>query len=190
MARSKTWQAIGPKRRRRSSRKALARFIRRADKAGDLDEWRRGKAVLGYIEGTRVIELAEHLGVTRGAVNRWLGWYDALGIAGLRTVKPAGAPPKLSTAQQAELGELIELGPIAAGYGSGVWTGPMIGDLIAARFGVRYHNHTVPRLLHHLGFSVQRPRKRLAKANKAAQAYWLRKRLPAIKKKPPPVAAS
>lgn len=190
MARSKTGEAIGAKRRMRSSRRTLARFIARALKAGDLDEWRRGKAVLGYITGTRVVELAAQLDVTRGAVNRWLGWYNDLGIPGIQTMKRPGAPPRLSAEQCTELSALIEAGPIAAGYGSGVWTGPVIGELIATRFGVRYHNHTVPRLLHKLGFSVQRPRKRLARANKAAQAYWLRKRLPAIKKKPPPVVAS
>jgi len=55
---------------------------------------------------------------------------------------------------------------LAAGYPSGVWTGPMIGDLIERRFGVRYHKHNVPRLLHELRFSVQRPRKRLARATR------------------------
>jgi transposase len=72
---------------------------------------------------------------------------------------------------------------------SGVWTGPMIGDLIESRFGVRYHNHHVPRLLNELGFSVQRPRKRLARADAKKQAVWLRERLPAIKKRPEPAAA-
>ena len=85
---------------------------------------------------------------------------------------------------------MIEAGPQAVGYTSGVWTGPMIGDLIKARFGVSYHNHHVPRLLHHLGFSVQRPRKRLAKADAEAQARWLRERLPAIKKKRADATAS
>ena len=50
---------------------------------------------------------------------------------------------------------LIEVGPQAAGYTSGVWTGPMIGDLIEKHFGVQYHNHHIPRLLNGLGFSVQ-----------------------------------
>jgi transposase len=40
----------------------------------------------------------------------------------------------------------------------------------------------VPRLLHQLRFSVQRPRKRLARADLARQATWLRETLPAIKK--------
>lgn len=190
MARSKTGEAISGKRRSRTSRSALGRFIARAKKNGDLDEWRRGRAVLGYLEGKRVIELAELLGVTRGSVNRWLGWYDRLGIPGIRTRIAPGVPPKLSAEQQQELGDLIDAGPMASGYGSGVWTGPMIADLIEARFGYRYHNHSVPALLNKLGFSVQRPRKRLARADLAAQEYWLRRRLPAIKKKPPRAAAS
>ena len=59
----------------------------------------------------------------------------------------------------------------------------MVGDLIEQRFGVRYHKHNVPRLLHELDFSIQRPRKRLARADAAAQATWFRKTFPAIKKK-------
>jgi transposase len=135
------------------------------------------------------VDLARELEVTRGSVNRWLRWYETLGVTGLLTGKPPGPAPRLSEAQRDELTVLIEQGPTAAGYTSGVWTGPMIGDLIAQRFGVRYHNHHVPRLLHELGFSVQRPRRRLARADREAQAMWLREKLPAIKKKPPRAAA-
>lgn len=137
-----------------------------------------------------MLDLAAELGVTRGSVNRWLQWYEAMGIDGLLTGIAPGAAPRLTDAQRAELTATIEAGPLAAGYQSGVWTGPMIGDLIEQRFTVRYHNHHVPRLLHQLGFSVQRPRKRLARADALAQEYWLRERLPAIKKKPLPAAAS
>lgn len=190
MARSKTGEAISAKRRGRTSRRALGRFVARAKASGDLDEWRRGRAILGYIEGKRVVDVAAQLDVTRGSVNRWIGWYEKLGIPGIRTRVPPGVPSKLSAEQRAQLSEAIDAGPMAAGYGSGVWTGPMIADLIEARFGYRYHNHSVPLLLHKLGFSVQRPRKRLARADAGAQALWLRKRFPAIKKKPRPVGAS
>ena len=145
--------------------------------------------MLGYIEGRRVIELATEAGVTRGSVNRWLQWYEAMGVAGLLTGKAPGPASKLTQAHQDELGAWIEAGPQAAGYTSGVWTGPMIGDLIEQRFGVRYHNHHVPRLLNQMGFSVQRPRKRLARADVEAQATWLRETLPRIKKKPRLAAA-
>jgi transposase len=184
MARSKNGEAIGARGRSPSARKKLRRFIRQRVKRSKLDEWRRGRAVLGYIEGKRVVDIAAELDVTRGSVNRWLQWYEALGIEGLVTAAAPGPSPKLAVAQQNELAALVDAGPLAAGYQSGVWTGPMVGDLIETRFGVRYHKHNVPRLLHELGFSIQRPRKRLARADAEAQATWLRETFPAIKKKP------
>ncbi|HEX7481014.1 MAG TPA: winged helix-turn-helix domain-containing protein [Polyangiales bacterium] len=160
----------------------MRRFIRQRAKDGDLDGWRRGRAVLGYIEGRRVVDLAAELDVTRGSVNRWLQWYEAMGIEGLATRTAPGPSRKLTNEQRDELTVLVEAGPLAAGYPSGVWTGPMVGDLIEQRFGVRYHKHNVPRLLHELDFSVQRPRKRLARADSAAQATWFRKTFPAIRR--------
>jgi transposase len=183
MARSKTGEAIGPRGRSPSGRRNLRRFIRQAEKDGDLAQWRRGRAVLGYIEGRRVIELAVEAGVTRGSVNRWLQWYEAAGVEGLRTGIAPGPAPKLTEDQQDELVAWIEAGPQAAGYSSGVWTGPMIRDFIEDHFGVKYHSHHVPRMLNQLGFSIQRPRKRLARANLEAQAIWLQTTFPAIKKK-------
>ena len=189
MARSKNGEAIGPCGRSAAARKQLRRLVRTSLKHNNLDVWRRARAVLGYIEGRRAVEVAAELDVTRGSVNRWLRWYETLGVTGLLTGKPPGPAPRLSEVQRDALTALIEAGPTAAGYTSGVWTGPMIGDLIAQRFGVRYHNHHVPRLLHELGFSVQRPRRRLARADAARQAVWLRVTFPAIKKKRPRVAA-
>ena len=129
------------------------------------------------------MEIARELDTGRSSVYEWLDWYNNLGVDGLKTSKPPGAAPRLSPMQEEALVDIIDGGPVKAGYNTGVWTGPMIGDLIQKLFGVRYHNHHVPRLLHRLGFSVQRPRKRLAKANAEAQEYWLRVKLPAIKKR-------
>ncbi|MFO0711652.1 MAG: winged helix-turn-helix domain-containing protein [Sandaracinus sp.] len=190
MGRSATGEAIGPKGRTAKAKKKLRAFIAKADKESDLACWRRGRAILGYIEGRPVIGLAAELGITRGAVNKWLRWYNVHGVEGLFTGKAPGRARRLSDEQRDELRGVIEAGPIAAGYRAGVWTGPMIGDLINERFGVRYHNHHVPRLLHELGFSVQRPRKKLARADVEAQANWLRVKFPAIKKKQRVAAAS
>jgi transposase len=183
VARAKPGKAIRRARRRPAQLKQLDRFIVEAQQKNDLAEWRRGRAVRAYIDGKKVVDIATEVGVTRGSVNRWLQWYDLDHVEGLRTRIAEGPAPKLSAEQREALTVIIELGPIQAGYQSGVWTGPMIGDLIEQRFGVRYHNHHVPRLLHQLRFSVQRPRKRLARADLARQATWLRETLPAIKKK-------
>jgi hypothetical protein len=37
-----------------------------------------------------------------------------------------------------------------------MWTGALVGQWIEQRFGVHYHPQHIPRLLHQLGFSVQR----------------------------------
>jgi putative transposase len=181
--RSKKGQAISPERRTPKAMSALRALRDSAKRTKDLETWRRAKAVLGYIGGISVIALSEKLDVTRGSINRWLQWYNAAGADGLRPRKPPGGLPKLSENQQDELVALIEAGPLACGFESGIWTGPRIGELIRQRFGISYHNHHVPRLLHGLGFSVQRPRKRLARADKEKQAIWLKKTFPAIKKK-------
>jgi transposase len=188
VARSKNGQAIRPERRTPEQVAALRALLQEAESAKDLGTWRRAKSILGYLDGQKVIALSEALDVTRGSINRWLQWYQAMGAEGLRDAERPGPTPRLSEAQKAELATIIEAGPQAAGFTSGMWTGPMIGDLIRRRYGVRYHNHHIPRLLGWMGFSVQRPRKRLARAD--AEALWLRKKLPAIKKKPAPAAAS
>lgn len=185
MARARTGQAISPARRTPEELDRLNALLKEAESAGDIDVWRRARGVLSYIEGTRVTEIAQNLKVVRGSVNQWLRWFELAGTQGLRGSKAPGPAPKLTAAQQEELSSLIDAGPQACGYQSGVWTGPMIGELIRARFGVNYHNHHIPRLLHQLGFSVQRPSKRLARADLEAQARWIRETYPEIKKKPP-----
>ncbi len=184
MARAKNWQAIGPSRRSAQELRKLRKLFWDAKKAGDLATWRRAKAVLGYLAKKSVISLSAELDVTRGSINRWLQWFEAEGAKGLLPRKAPGNAPRLNDECRAELAALIDAGPQSAGFTSGMWTGPMVGDLIRKRFGVSFHNHSVPRLLNEMGFSVQRPRKRLARADTEKQALWLKERFPALKKKP------
>lgn len=184
MLRSKKGQAICPARRTPDELARLRALLDGATRRKDLETWRRAKAVLGYVGGISVIELSEKLDVTRGSVNRWLQWFNAEGVEGLRTKKAPGPAPRLTRNQLDELVARIDAGPQASGFLTGVWTGPMIGDLIRRSYGVSYHNHYIPPLLHTLGYSVQRPRKRLARADLQKQAVWLKTKFPAIKKKP------
>ena len=184
MARSKTGEAVKPQRRTQRALAKLEKFIEETKRANDLKTWRRAAAVMNYLEGKKVAAIKDDLGVDRSTVHKWLIWYNAEGIEGLRTKKSTGAPPKLDEAQKEELASMIEQSPQTSGFTSGVWTGPMIAQLIKKRFGVTYNIRYVPTLLHQMGFSVQRPRKRLARADAEAQEAWIKERLPAIKKKP------
>lgn len=160
----------------RVQRESLAR--------NDLKSWQRCTAVLACIDGATRAASAGRLGVDPSTVSRWVGTYGERGVEALHPSTPAGAESRMTQEEFAELAELIESGPAECGFVSGVWTARMVGQLIERRYGVRYHWKYVPELLHKLGFSVQRPRKLLSRANHDAQERWMRKTFPAIKKKP------
>jgi transposase len=183
-------EAIRPQRRSASEIQRLRDLLKEAERSKDLGTWRRVRAVLGYLDGRSAITMGAELKVDRSAIAKWIGWFNATGADGLRSRKAPGRPPRLTEAQRRQVSRMVTAGPEAAGFASGVWTGPMIGEWIRREFGVRYHPQHIPRLLHQLGFSVQRPRRRLGQAVLADQAKWLRYTFPRIKKKPPPVAAS
>jgi transposase len=60
----------------------------------------------------------------------------------------------------------------------------MMAWVIEEELGVTYHPGHVRKLLHRLGFSVQRPRRVLARANAVEQDRWHRRTYPQIKTKP------
>jgi hypothetical protein len=131
VARTKTGQAIRRAHRRPAQ---LDAFILDAKLKNDLAEWRRGRAVRDISTAARSLPSRPSPASPHGSVNRWLQWYDADHVEGLRTKIAEGSGPKLTELQRTALAVIIELGPVQAGYQSGVWTGWMIGDLIEERF--------------------------------------------------------
>jgi len=75
----------------------------------------------------------------------------------------------LAERQRKQLEDIPDSGPVAYGLDSGEWTSPMIAWVIEEEFGVQYHPGHVRKLLHSLGYSVQRPRRRVARANSREQ---------------------
>ena len=59
-----------------------------------------------------------------------------------------------------------------------------MGEVIRRTFGVTYDPSHVGRLLHTLGYSVQRPIERATQRDEAAIRGWWEQRWPASKKKP------
>ena len=183
MGRSKTGQAVPSARLTPDELGALTQLHDEAKATGKLDVWLRTRAVLAYIKGTRTVDIAVNLDVGLSSVRDWIGWYAREGATGLTSAKRGRGHPKLTPAQREELAALIDGGPQAAGLTVGMWTGKVVSGLILEKFGVTFHVQSVPRLLHEIGFSVQRPRKRLARADPAVQAIWKQERFPEIKKK-------
>jgi len=138
--------------------------------------------VLGYIHGKPAAQLPVELDVSLAAVKKWIRGYDVAGVQGLWTRYAPGPAMRLSDDERTQLKQVIKAGPQAAGFRCGVCSGPMLKFWIKENFGVDYHKQHIPRLLYRLGFSLQRPRKLLARADAEAQRQWLEVKLPAIKK--------
>jgi transposase len=175
---------IPPHLRGKRARARLQRIQYDALGPGDLARWRRATAMLGALDGASLLAMAKKLEVTQSAVTKWLAAYVEHGFDGLSPAKPPGPQSRLSVEQLEEVAQAVENGPEAAGFDSGVWTARMVAELIRERFGVAYNWKYVPELLHKLGFSVQRPRKKLSRADGEAQEFWLRKTFPELKKTP------
>jgi transposase len=120
----------------------------------------------------------------RSRVSEWLRDYEQFGGDGLLEGHRRGRPSGISPTDRLTLEDIIESGPVAYGYLSGVWTSPMIARVIQEQFGVNYHPGHVCRLLHHLGFSVQRPKRKLIRADLQKQDRWHRYTYPNLKKTP------
>ena len=109
------------------------------------------------------------------------------GVEGLLEVQRCGSPPQLSSAQLQLLRHILNSGPVAYGLYTGILTSPMIAWVIEQEFGVHYHPGHVRKLLHELGFSMQRPRRVLAKADpKLRTTAGAARSIPILKKSPNP----
>jgi len=162
----------------------LITLRKEAERDGAYRVAKRMQAVVLNSEGRTSGELAEILKAPRSRVSEWLSRYEAHGVEGLLEGYRPGRPPMLAERQRKQLGDILDSGPVAYGLDSGVWTSPMIAWVIEEEFGVQYHPGHVRKLLHGLGYSVQRPRRRLARANAWEQDRWHRHTYPNLKKKP------
>ncbi len=162
----------------------LSALHKQAEREGAYRVAKRLRAVLLNADGYTSGQLARLLKAPRSKVSQWLSHYAAHGVDGLLEGYRAGRPPGLTEGQWMKLADIIESGPVAYGLDSGIWTSPMIARLIQQEFDITYHPGHVRKLLHAMDFSVQRPRRVLARANAAEQDRWHRYVYPNLKKKP------
>ena len=167
----------------------LAATRKEAERAGAYRVAKRIHAVLLNSQGRSSGQLAELLHAPRSRVSAWLSDYESHGMEGLLEGFRPGRPARITDAQIKVLYDIIESGPVAYGLDSGLWTSPMAARIIRDEFGLSFHPGHVRKLLHQIGFSVQRPRRVLARADAVAQDRWHRRVFPDLKKKPKEKAA-
>ena len=150
----------------------------------DWHEGRRWRAWELQRQGWTQNDIAVALGVTQGAVSRWLKRGREQGVEALRRHPPPGRPSKLTPEQRAKIPVLLARGAEAFGFGGQVWTTRRIAAVIQQELGVQYHPDHVSRLLRAIGWTPQKPVKRATQRNEPAIAEWYNERWPALKAKP------
>lgn len=119
----------------------------------DTRQCRRLLALAAVVEGRSRAEAAAIGGMDRQTLRDWVHRFNAEGPAGLLDRKAPGSAPKLSEEQRRELAALVEAGPEPATDGVVRWRRVDLKAVIEQRFGVVYHERSVSRLLHELGFA-------------------------------------
>jgi transposase len=138
--------------------KALEQMLRQGFRDGDVRVIRRVQALLEVGTGRPVAVVADRLGLDVTTVYGWLHAFMVDGLATLRYGRASGRPSKLTPSQKHQLCDLIEAGPLGAGYPSGCWSTLFLQDLIQRKFGRFYNHHYLATLLRNLGYSYQKAR--------------------------------
>jgi len=142
----------------------------------------RIQGIMLSLERRSTVEIARLLKVHRSRVFAWITAWNEYREKGLLEGHRSGRPSRLSGEEKEQLEDIVDSGPVAYGFHTGVWTSPMIAQVIEDEFDVRYHPGHVRKLLKRMGFSVQRPTTRLIQADPRKQNKWIRYTHPNLKK--------
>lgn len=128
-----------------------------AERLNHLRFFKITECLLRLHQGHSAHEIAACLRLSRRTVYNWLDLFIRRRFAWLCGYHFAGRgrKAKLKGEDLQRLYDLIETGPLEAGFTCGVWTSSMIAVLIEREFGVTYHPRYVCQLLHKIGITYQ-----------------------------------
>nr|WP_294553874.1 helix-turn-helix domain-containing protein [uncultured Rhodopila sp.] len=124
------------------------------------------------LEGTSRLDAACQAGMDRQTLRDWVHRYNETGLFGLASRKAPGAAPKLSTAQMAELRELVIAGPDPEVDKVIRWRCVDLCAEVVRRFAVTVPERTIAKWLLKLKLTRLQPRSHHPKADAAAQAAF------------------
>ena len=119
----------------------------------DANQSRRLLSLAAVLDGMNRTAAARIGGMDRQTLRDWVHRFNTGGPDGLKDNWRRDVPSRLSAAQQAHLCTLIETGPDRAVHGVVRWRRIDLKRVIAAEFGVDYHERSVGKLLKQWGFS-------------------------------------
>ena len=114
-------------------------------------------------ENMKPIKIATVLGVGVTTVRNWLKRYKTDGDSYLLPATMGkGKKPFLDKSQMEKLSKLlVERTAEDYGFEGNFWTRARVGEVIRQEFGVRYKERSVGDVLKRIGFSLQKPQKKV-----------------------------
>jgi putative transposase len=119
-------------------------------------ETRRLAAAKELLSGVTQSQVARRYGVSRTTASRWHRSIIHRGFEGLRKRRATGRPSRLTVDQVEEIRRMYTAGAQAFGYATDRWTTARLAETIERRFGIRYDQDHVGRLLHKFGLRQRR----------------------------------
>ena len=122
-------------------------------------------------------------GLCRTTIYKWLAAASkpGVGLKALRSRPATGRPRRLTSRQEQQVFRWINgKDPRQYGLDFGLWTRPVVADLIERKFHVRLGLSAVGALLARLGLTPQKPLQRAYQRDPQAIETWRRETFPAI----------
>ena len=141
------------------------------------EQARRLLAIALILDGASRAEAARSTGMDRQTLRDWVHRFNAAGPDGLVDRKAPGRQRRLEPEQQRELARCLENGPELTQDGVARWRLVDLCALVERRFGVRYQERGMGKLVRALGFSRVSARPQHPRSDPAAQAEF-KKNLP------------
>jgi transposase len=119
-------------------------------------ETRRLAAARELLNGSSQSQVARRYGVSRTTASRWHRSISVKGVDGLRKRRATGRPSRLTADQVEGIRRMYLDGALAHGFCSDRWTTGKLAVAIEKRFGIRYDQDHVGRLMHKFGLRERR----------------------------------
>ncbi len=125
----------------------------------------RYQALYLLCEGNNCTEVGKIIKRSRRTILNWLHAFNKGGLDAIVPILPPGRIPSLTQEQKAKLQDDVSTHPRELGYEFSNWEAKSVAFHIDKKFNVELSTRQANRLLHELGFTLQRPRYRFKKAD-------------------------
>ncbi len=119
-------------------------------------ETRRLAAANELLNGVTQSQVARSYGVSRTTASRWHRSIVHKGVEGMRRRRATGRPSRLTADQVSDIRKMYFEGAAAHGFSGDRWTTGRLATAIDRRFGIRYDQDHVGRLMHKFGLRETR----------------------------------